>query len=74
MYPNGKFIILLIYVDGMLIVDHDKNEIQSLKRELNKSFAMKNLGFAKQILVMRIVREKKNGKLWLPNKDILKRY
>jgi len=43
-FPNGKYIILLLYVDDMLIVGHDKNDIQSLKRELSKSFAMKDLG------------------------------
>ena len=37
-FPNGKYIILLLYVDDMLIVCHDKNDIQSLKRELSKSF------------------------------------
>ena len=46
-FPNKKYIILLLYVDDMLIVGHDKNDIQSLKRELSKSFAMKDLGPAK---------------------------
>ena len=64
-FPNGKYIILLLYVDGMLIVGHDKNDIQSLKRELSKIFAMKDLSPAKQILDMKIVRDRKNGKLWL---------
>ena len=34
-----------------------------LKRKLAKSFAMKDLGVAKQILGMRITRDKKNHKL-----------
>ena len=29
---NEKFIILLLYVDGMVMVGHDMSEIQSLKR------------------------------------------
>jgi len=31
----------------MLIIGHDIIEIQSLKRDLSKSFAMKDLGHAK---------------------------
>jgi len=31
-FSNGIFIILLLYVDDMLIVGHEKNEIQSFKR------------------------------------------
>jgi len=31
-FANEKYIILFLYVDDMLIVSHDKNEIQSLKR------------------------------------------
>jgi ATP-binding cassette subfamily B (MDR/TAP) protein 1 len=30
-FPNGNFIILLLYVDDMLIVDHDAKKIQILK-------------------------------------------
>ena len=73
-FPNGKYIILLLYVDDMLIVGHDKNGIQSLKREFIKSFEMKDLGPTKQILGMKIVRDRKNGKLWLSQQNILRRY
>ena len=36
-----------------------------LKRKLAKSFAMKDLGVSKQILGMRITRDRKNHKLTL---------
>jgi len=49
-FPNGKYIILFLYVDDMLIVGHNKNDIQSFKRDFSKSIAMKDLGLAKQIL------------------------
>ncbi|KAL6350377.1 hypothetical protein AAG906_004328 [Vitis piasezkii] len=42
-----------------------KYKIEKLKRELSKSFTIKDLGFAKQILGMKISRDRKNGKLWL---------
>ena len=41
---DGEFIILLLYVDNMLIVCHDTNKIDKLKKELWKSFNMKDLG------------------------------
>jgi len=36
-----------------------------VSRELSKSFAMKDLGPTKQIICMRIVRERKNGELFM---------
>ena len=64
-FSDDDFIILLLYVDDMLIVGRDVSQINSLKKELSKSFAMKDLGPAKQILGMRISRDRKCGKLWL---------
>jgi hypothetical protein len=43
-FLDGNFIIILLYVDDMMIVGHDAKKTQSLKRELNKSFTMKDLG------------------------------
>lgn len=40
-------------------------KIDKLKKELHKCFAMKDLGEAKQILGMRISRDRKAKKLWL---------
>ena len=59
----GDFIVLLFYVDDMLIIGHDANKIEKLKRELSKLFAMKDLDHAKQILIMKITRYRNNGKL-----------
>ena len=64
-FSDDDFIILLLYVDDMLIIGHDVRKIEKLKEELSKSFAMKDLGPAKQILGMKISRDRKNGKLWL---------
>ena len=51
---DGAKLILLLYVDDMLIVGKDKAQINRLKSDLSKSFAMKDLGATKQILGMRI--------------------
>ena len=64
-FSNDDFIILLLYVDDMLIVGRNVSRINNLKKELSKSFAMKDLGPAKQILGMKIVRERGVKKLWL---------
>jgi hypothetical protein len=72
-FPNGKFIILLLYVDDMLIVGQDANMVGSLKKELFKSFDMKDLGPARQILGMQILRDKKAKKLWLSQEKYVER-
>ncbi|KAI5327124.1 hypothetical protein L3X38_026520 [Prunus dulcis] len=46
-FDDGEFIILLLYVDDMLIVGQNSDKISKLKKELSKSFAMKDLGPAK---------------------------
>ena len=51
-FPNDKFVILLLYVDDMLIVGQDVGVIGNLKKDLFKSFDMKDLGPARQILGM----------------------
>ena len=43
---DDDFIILLLYVDDMLIINYDSNKIDRFKRELSKSFSMKDLGSA----------------------------
>ena len=49
---GNSYIILLLYVDDMLIVGSSIEEINDLKKQLSKQFAMKDLGAAKQILGM----------------------
>ena len=43
-FDDNDFIILLLYMDDMLIARQDASRIDHLKRELSKSFALKNLG------------------------------
>lgn len=54
-FYDSDYIIILLYIDDMFIVGHDTKKIQSLKKELRKSFAMKELGPAQQIFGMRII-------------------
>ena len=72
-YPDGNFIILLLYIDDILIVGQDMSKISKLKSELSKSFAMKYLGPAKQILGIRIVRDRSLGLIWLSQENYIKK-
>ena len=62
---DNNFIILLLYVDDMLVVGSDMQEIVNLKQKLSKQFEMKDLGAAKQILGMRIKRDTNSRTLLL---------
>ena len=63
-YTNS-YVILVVYVDDMLIAGSSKAEINRLKQQLAENFEMKDLGPAKQILGMRILRNKSEGILKL---------
>ncbi|GKC63544.1 retrovirus-related pol polyprotein from transposon TNT 1-94 [Tanacetum coccineum] len=52
------YIILLLYVDDMLIAGSIMHEINRLKKQLSQKIEMKDLGAAKQILGMRIIRDR----------------
>ena len=71
-FPNDKFVILLLYVDDMLIVGQDAGMIGNLKKDLFKSFDMKDLGLARQILGMQILHDRKAKKLWLSQEKYIK--
>ena len=72
-FHDDKFIILMLYVDDMLIMGQDANMIQKLKMELSKTFDMNELGSAKRILGMEILRDRKAGKLWLSQERYIER-
>ncbi|CAL5323559.1 unnamed protein product [Camellia sinensis] len=47
--------------------------INRLKLELSKSFAIKYLGLAKQILGMKIIRDRKKGLIWLSQESYIEK-
>ena len=57
----------------MLVAGSNMQDINVLKRKLAKSFAMKDLGAAKQILGMRITRDRKNHKLTLSQGEYIEK-
>lgn len=58
-------IYLLLYVDDMLIIYHDKDEIDHLKSLLSCKFEIKDLGVRKNILSMEIAKERKMKLIFL---------
>ena len=72
-FQDGNFVALLLYVDDMLIVGKDAMKISQLKKELSKSFDMKDLGPAQQILGMQIIRDRKKKRLWLSQEKYVER-
>ena len=60
-------------MDDILIAGSSIEEINNLKEKLSKQFAMKDLGVAKQILGMRIIRDKANGTLKVSQAEYVKK-
>ncbi|GJU24681.1 putative reverse transcriptase domain-containing protein [Tanacetum coccineum] len=72
-FGDDDFIILLLYVDDMLIVGKNIRRIAQLKQDLSKSFAMKDLGPAKQILGIRIFRDRGAKKLHISQEQYIEK-
>ncbi|KAH9769282.1 hypothetical protein KPL71_011940 [Citrus sinensis] len=72
-FEDNDFIILLLYVDDMLVASPNKDRIQELKAQLAREFEMKDLGPANKILGIQIHRDRNNRKIWLSQKNYLKK-
>ncbi|KAI9197746.1 hypothetical protein LWI28_003619 [Acer negundo] len=70
---KSSFIILLLYVDDMLVAGANLEEINNLKKQLSSEFEMKDLGAAKQILGMRISKDKQGGTLQLSQAEYIRK-
>eukprot|EP00253_Pinus_taeda_P008636 PITA_08636 len=55
---DGMFIILVLYVDDMFLASKSIVEINRLKAQMTRTFDMKDLGAARQILGMEIFRDR----------------
>lgn len=72
-YTTDGKIYLLLYVDDMLVACKDKKQIQALKDQLNSRFEMKDLGEARKILGIDIIRDRAHGTLKLSQADYMKK-
>ena len=57
----------------MLIVAKSKEEIRTVKTQLNNEFRMKDLGASKKILGMEILRDRVAGRLSLSQKEYIEK-
>ena len=75
---TDSYVFLFLYVDDMLIAESSMREINNLKTRLSATFEMKDLGLAKQILGMKITRDRSVGTLNLSQelevKKVLSRF
>lgn len=74
-YLKGKTVetkvYLLLYVDDILIASQSKMEVDLLKKLLRTEFEMKDLGPARRILGMDILRDRRSGVLRLSQEKYL---
>ncbi|CAA7049382.1 unnamed protein product [Microthlaspi erraticum] len=70
---DESYIYLILYVDDMLVAAKSMCDIQKLKGLLSAEFDMKDLGAAKKILGMEILRDRKQKKLFLSQKSYIQK-
>ncbi|GJW81925.1 copia LTR rider [Tanacetum coccineum] len=70
-YALGKYIYLLLYVDDMLIACKSKAEIGSTMTLLKREFDMKEIGEAKKILGMEIIRDRSHKILMVSQSEYI---
>lgn len=56
-HPSGVHIVIGIYVDDLLITGENDEEIEKVIAKLKQRFKMKDLGLARNVLGMRILRD-----------------
>ena len=72
-FYNDDFVILLLYVDDILIVGRNVSRINNLKKQLSKSLAMKDLGSAKKVIGIQIVRDRASKKLYMSQEKYIEK-
>lgn len=78
LYYKGKggksSLYLVLYVDDMLLASCNKSEIDNIKQKLKSEFEMKDLGSAKKIFGMQILRNKDKDMLFLHQHDYIVKF
>ena len=70
---DDSYTILCLYVDDMLVAGSNMDHIKGLKCQLAHAFSMKDLGAAKQIIGMKISKDRQNRTLTLSQADYLEK-
>ncbi|KAK3001929.1 hypothetical protein RJ639_021282 [Escallonia herrerae] len=70
---NQTWDLVKLPVDDMLVAGSSIGNINKLKKKLASTFSMKDLGEAKQLLEMRITRDRKQRMLWLSQEEYIEK-
>ncbi|KAH9723672.1 hypothetical protein KPL70_007193 [Citrus sinensis] len=70
---SGDMVYLILYVDDMLIASKSMEHINFLKQQLKGEFEMKDLGPAKKILGMQLIRDWKSGTFFLTQEEYIRK-
>ena len=70
---DDKFVILSLYVDGILLAENDKEYINIIKNWLSTNFEMKDMREAAYILGVKIYRDCSKKMLALSQEPYLKK-
>jgi hypothetical protein len=60
-FKNGKYIFLILYVDGILLASSDVNLLMETKKFLSSNFDIKDLDEASFVLGIEIHRDRRKG-------------
>ncbi|CAM8997858.1 unnamed protein product [Rhodiola kirilowii] len=68
---SGLILYLLMYVDDILIISNFESEIAKIKKQLSSNFDMRDIGIAKRILGINIVRDRPKKKMYLSQAEYI---
>ncbi len=60
---KGKYVILTIYVDDLLLTGTDNESIREIREKLKKTYTVKDLGLIKRFLGMQFIRNEDRGQI-----------
>jgi hypothetical protein len=72
-FRSGKFIVLILYVDDILLASSDVSLLLETKRFLSSNFDMQDLGETSFVLGIKIHRDRRKGVLGLSQKTYLEK-
>lgn len=72
-FENGEFVLMLLYVDDMLVIGTSMVVVSQLKQQLANILSMRDLGVAKQILGIKIIRDRKKKEVKLSQKKYIEK-
>lgn len=68
---NGKFVIILLYVDDILIASNCKSKLNQIRNGLQKEFEMTYLGCPEKFLGIEIKRDRNNRTIYIHQRKFI---